>query len=236
MARPSASYSRAPFLGGLALLAAAAFAASPLAQAPAPDVQVLDGTTVIPIGDSVAFGSTPPGVAVSKTVTVKNTGTANLLVSEAISVPQGFTLMQYFPGVPNAILGTAGQVNNVNPAYTIAPNDTATFVVALNSATPGSYSGLVSFNNNVTGKNPYSFTVSGTVTGSSPVRIIDDGDAGFTYTSGWFPNYPGDSGKVPYQGDLTWANPGTGTEVATWTFTGLTAGQYKVAATWAGFS
>jgi YD repeat-containing protein len=62
---------------------------------------------------------------------------------------------------------------------------------------------------------------------ASPPSIIDDGDAGFTTTSGFFP-FPGQG----YQDDVSFAAPGSGAESATWTFAGLTPGLYRVAATW----
>lgn len=58
-------------------------------------------------------------------------------------------------------------------------------------------------------------------------QIRDDGDAGFTATSGFFP-VPGQG----FQSDVRFAFPGTGTETATWNFTSLTPGLYRVSATW----
>jgi uncharacterized protein (DUF1800 family) len=217
-------------------LAAAALVASVPAQSGSPSIQVLNGTTVIPQNGSVSYGSTGVGVPSSITFTVQNTGTANLLVSEAISVPLGFTLMTNFPGVPDSSLGT-----NV-PAFTIAPNASATFTVALNSATAGNFSGPVSFQTNVAGQNPFVFNVSGTVGSPPTVRIVDDSDAGFTASSGWVPNYTqvGASGRTPFQGTLTYANPtatpGTATETAQWTVTGLQPGTYRVSASWVGYN
>src|SRR5262249_18713782 len=93
---------------------------------------------------------------------------------------------------------------------------------------------------NVTGKNPFVFQVTGqTALSVGPsVRYVDDAGAGFSATSGWNPGYfqVGTSGAVPFQQSLTWANPGTGTEVATWSFSGLLPGQYKVSATWVGYT
>src|SRR5262245_57343484 len=217
-----------------ALLTATALAASLLAQTGSPDIQVLNGTAVVAPNATVSFGSTPVGVAKAITFTVKNTGAAALLVSEAITVPPGFTLMASFPGVPDANLSTSPHV----PGFTIAPGATATFIVALNSATAGGFAGNVSFQTNVTGKNPFVFRVTGTVVPPPAVRAVDDKDAGFTFTAGWTQGYTevGASGKLPFRRTLTWAFPGTGTETATWTFTGLQPGDYKVAATWAGYS
>jgi uncharacterized protein (DUF1800 family) len=226
------------------LLAVLAGASLLLAQSGSPGIQVSNGG-VIPPGGTVNFPNTAMGVASPITFTVTNTGSAPLLVGEVISVPQGFTLMANFPGVPNALFGPNTNVNSV-PAYTIAPSATATFTVALNSATPGTFTGPVSFATNVTGTNPFTFTVTGTVTGTSSttgmVSYSDDNDQSFSATSGWVADYTaaGTSGAVPFEQYLAWANPtptpGTPTETATWTFTGLSPGQYKVAASWVGYS
>src|SRR5712692_7067655 len=98
MARPSSS-SRTRYTAWLlAPLVAAAVGVTLLAQPNAPDIQVLDGTTTINLNDTNAFTATPVGTANSKTFTVKNTGNADLLVGETISVPQGFTVMANLPG------------------------------------------------------------------------------------------------------------------------------------------
>jgi autotransporter-associated beta strand protein len=61
---------------------------------------------------------------------------------------------------------------------------------------------------------------------STPI-ISDDGDATFSATSGFF-SFPGQG----FQDDVSFAEAGTGSETATWTFTGLTPGLYRIAATW----
>src|SRR5262249_22302102 len=139
--------------------------------------------TVVPPNGTVAFANTPVGVALSKTFTVKNTGTATLLVSEAVSTPLGFTLMASFAGVPTDLLP-----NNV-PAFKIDPGASATFTVALNSATAGDFSGPITFQTNVTGKNPMTFNVTGSALPPPSTRFVDDTGAGFTFTAGWTPGY-----------------------------------------------
>jgi hypothetical protein len=64
---------------------------------------------------------------------------------------------------------------------------------------------------------------------TDPAAIIDDGDAGFSATSNFFPAT--DQG---FQGDLAFANPdpGVGGEEATWTFTTLPPGVNRISATW----
>src|SRR5262249_39629878 len=75
----------------------------------------------------------------------------------------------------------------------------------------------------------FNFTVTA-VAGTGPfVQIIDDGDA-----VGWFatPGFSSTPAGPGFQGDRSFAAPGTGSEAAVWTFTGLTAGIYRIAATW----
>ena len=61
-----------------------------------------------------------------------------------------------------------------------------------------------------------------------PSEIIDNGDAGFTLAGDWTA-----SAGVGYQGDLEYSAAGSGSDVAAWTFAGLTPGaSYRVSATW----
>jgi hypothetical protein len=63
--------------------------------------------------------------------------------------------------------------------------------------------------------------------GDVPVQIIDNGDAGFATTGDWTA-FPGQG----YQSDVHFSGSGAGADVATWTFTALTPGLYRVSATW----
>lgn len=60
-----------------------------------------------------------------------------------------------------------------------------------------------------------------------PVALIDDGDTGYTQTGG-FTSFPGQG----FNGDVSYAPAGTGSESATFTFAGLATGIYRVSATW----
>jgi hypothetical protein len=114
---------------------------------PAPEIQVLDGATDIPDDTgAVSFGSTSVGAPVSKTFTVRNTGTADLTLSPVISVPAGFTVTAGFG------------------AATLAPGTSTTFTVRLDATTADVFSGPLSFGNNDADENPFNFTLSGTVT------------------------------------------------------------------------
>jgi uncharacterized protein (DUF1800 family) len=212
----------------LAPLAALLIGLSLLAQPNAPIIQVSDGGTVIANNGSDAYSPTRMGVDNSKTFTVTNNGNADLLVSETISVPVGFTLMKNFPGVPNALL-------NGTPAYTISAGTSATFTftVALNSATAGDFSGPVTLMSNDPNNGTFTFNVTGTVLEPPTVRIVDDLDAGFTATAGWTAVTP-TSGTPPFNLEMQTAPAGTGTQTATWTLSGLDPSDYHVAMTWPG--
>src|SRR5207253_1625110 len=60
-----------------------------------------------------------------------------------------------------------------------------------------------------------------------PVVIIDDGDSGFSKVGSWKT-----AAGQGYQSDITFTAAGTGARQASWTFSGLTPGQYRVSATW----
>jgi hypothetical protein len=184
-----------------------------------PEIRVFDG--LAPPGSKgvhdnfglVLYGSTPVGVAKAKTFTVKNTGNADLLLKEPIKVPAGFTLMQSF--------GTTK----------VAPGKTTTFVIALNSATAGSFAGQVSFGTNDSNENPFNFFVAGVSEAPPSLRIVDNGDPGFNVVGKWQRHTGGG-----FQQDYHHIAAGTGQNSATWTFTGLATGQYRVFATWAASS
>ncbi len=59
------------------------------------------------------------------------------------------------------------------------------------------------------------------------MQYLDDGVPGSAATAGW-QVYNG----AGWQGDMRYKAAGSGAEAATWTFTGLVSGQYRVSATW----
>lgn len=117
----------------------------------APEIVVLDGTTNIADNTgSVNFGSTTVGMPLTRTFTIRNTGTANLTIGTLAALPAGFTLVGTFP------------------SGTIAANGSTTFQIRLTAAAAGSFSGTLSFTNNDSDENPFNFTISGTVTAPPP--------------------------------------------------------------------
>jgi hypothetical protein len=178
---------------------------APIPQGASP--QVLDGTTTVADGTgSVSMGSTALGTPLTKTFTVENLGTQALTLSGPIVLPAGFSLVSGFG------------------ATTLAPRASTTFTVRLDGTTPGAYSGQVSFGTNDPNNNPYTFSLSGTV---STVNIIDDSNPGYTNTGSW--TLFNGSG---YLGDVHYATGRTGADVSSWTFGNLAPGQYRVSVTW----
>ncbi len=176
----------------------------------APEIQVFLGTTAIADGaGNVDFGTTLPGTPVTRTFTVRNSGTQTLTLSQPISVPAGFTLASTFDST------------------SLAPGGSTTFAVRLDAAAAGTFSGQISFGNNDADENPFNFSVSGIVSSVPAPMILDNLQAGFSTTAGWA-FYPGQG----YQNGVHYFSNGGGSDVATWTFSGLNPGQYRVSATW----
>ncbi|MEH1882163.1 choice-of-anchor D domain-containing protein, partial [Nostoc sp.] len=112
---------------------------------PAPEIQVLNGTVDIADGSTTAisFGDVVAGNTLTKTFTIKNTGTAALNLSN-LKLPDGFSLVGTLP-------------------TSVAANASTAITVALNTTTPGTYSGSFTLNNNDTNESPFDFAISGIV-------------------------------------------------------------------------
>ncbi len=172
-----------------------------------PEIVVSQGAMDITDGvTSIAYNPTTVGAPVTLTYTVENQGGTDLHLAEPIEVPAGFTVVNSF-----------GQT-------TLAPQQTTTFEVRLDANRPGLYGGDVVFYNSDNDENPFSFAVTGNVA----TGVIDDGDPGFVPSGGWT-SVVGEG----YQNDVTYSAAGSGSDTATWRFTGLTPGTvYQVATTW----
>ena len=110
-----------------------------------PEIEVLNGT--VDIADestnAIDFGDTTVGNTLTKTFTIKNTGVATLNLSN-LNLPNGFSLVGTLPA-------------------SVAVNASTTISVALNSTTPGTYSGNFSLNNNDSNESPFDFAISGII-------------------------------------------------------------------------
>ncbi|QLE41018.1 choice-of-anchor D domain-containing protein [Nostoc sp. C052] len=129
---------------GTALIDIGAYEA-PHISVTAPEIQVLNGTVDIADGSTTAinFGDVTVGNTLTKTFTIKNTGTAALNLSN-LQLPNGFSLVGTLP-------------------TSVAANASTTISVVLNTTTPGTYSGSFSLNNNDSNESPFDFAISGTV-------------------------------------------------------------------------
>ncbi|WP_445634909.1 Right handed beta helix domain-containing protein [Nostoc sp. DSM 114161] len=113
--------------------------------APTPEIQVLNGTVDIADGTTTAinFGDAIVGNTLTKTFTIKNTGTAALNLSN-LKLPDGFSLVGTLP-------------------TSVAANASTTITVGLNTTTPGTYGGTLILSNNDSNESPFDFAISGTV-------------------------------------------------------------------------
>lgn len=182
----------------------------------APQIQVHEGTSIPPgasgIPDNtgiVTFEATRVATPKAKTFTVRNAGTANLLLTEPIQLPPGFTLVSSFGST------------------LVPPGGSTTFAVALNAATAGRLSGPLTFLTNDSARRVFDFTLIGPSLPPPSLVFVNDGHAGFNPTGTWT-TLP----QLGFQGDVHISGPGTGTNRATWSFTGLVPGFYRVSATW----
>ncbi|MBW4680058.1 MAG: DUF4347 domain-containing protein [Microcoleus vaginatus WJT46-NPBG5] len=116
----------------------------------APEIAVLEATTNIVDGSTTAldFGTTTVGTAISKTFTINNTGTSDLVLSNLV-LPTGFTVVGTLP----ATVAAAGQ---------------ATFSVQLDASVAGTSAGEISFTTNDSDENPFNFAIAGTATDLTP--------------------------------------------------------------------
>ncbi|MEH1845045.1 MAG: choice-of-anchor D domain-containing protein [Nostoc sp.] len=113
--------------------------------APAPEIQVLNGTYNIADGTTTAisFGNTSAGNTLTKTFTIKNTGTAALNLNN-LKLPDGFSLVGTLP-------------------KSVAANDSTTISVALDTITPGDYGGSLILDNNDSNESSFDFAIKGTI-------------------------------------------------------------------------
>ncbi len=123
------------------------------------EINVTGNTYTIVNGNSVPtttygtiFTTTNLGTPVTKTYTIQNTGTGDLLIS----------------GITITGLNAAEFSVTTAPSDTVAPSSSTTFVVTLDATVGGSRTAIINIMNNDTDESLYSFTVKG------GVRTIDN--------------------------------------------------------------
>lgn len=188
----------------------------PTSQSSLPEISVTTSGANLLDGGTLSFGSTTRNSAITRVVTVKNVGGGTLnLTPLSTSLPAGYTL-----------------VSNITSTRLTAGQSTS-FTVRLNATQTGSFGGGIALTNNDANERPFNLTLNGFVgqVASSPVapstQILDNGSAGFTTSGAW--QLSTGTGNAS---DTHWIANGATSSVATWNFTGLAPGQYRVAATW----
>ncbi|MEC4802854.1 MAG: choice-of-anchor D domain-containing protein [Jaaginema sp. PMC 1079.18] len=125
---------------------------------PLPEIEVYDGSTSILDNTTTALnlGNVVVGTPITKAFTIKNSGTADLTLSNP-QLPTGFSLVG-------------------NLANTIASGQQATLQIQVDAATAGDYSGEISFTTNDSDENPFNFAIAAKVTATPEPEIqIFDG-------------------------------------------------------------
>ncbi|QDT84158.1 hypothetical protein MalM14_18100 [Gimesia chilikensis] len=181
-------------------------------DAPAPPSILVDGHP-----GGIDFGTTELLTDLTRTFEITNTGSAALDISNIV-IPAGFTTTLV--------------------AQSVAAGDTISFEITMDSDSFGDRSGLFSFDTNDVDEATFNLLLHGQV---SNVVIIDNGDADFSATPGFELYDSGvNRGSAGFEGDIAGAIPNqpgfipppAGTDTATWTFTGLANGFYRVSTTW----
>src|SRR3569623_1023923 len=102
-------------------------------QTPEADLALCDGSTEIDAtSGTVDFGLAQLGASVDKTFTIKNIGTADLLLPHSLSLPSGYRMVSL-------------------ASTDIAPGGSASLVLELVGGSRGTYSGAASINTNMPG-------------------------------------------------------------------------------------
>lgn len=130
-------------------------AAQILVRGGSPLTSIADGDNSASLTDGSDFGTLNVGDVIAHTFNVRNDGAANLTLG-SLSLPTGFTL--------NAGFGLT----------TLAPGESTTFIVGVNTAVAGIYAGDVSFTTNDATATTYNFALHAVVV-PAPAAI----EAGF---------------------------------------------------------
>jgi hypothetical protein len=114
---------------------------------PAPEIQVLDGSADIADNTgSVNLGSVLVGSTLTRTFTIRNQGTQDLLLGAAISLPTGYSLTAPWSGA------------------TLSPGASTSFTVAVDTSIARTLTGSISLATNDSDENPFNFSITATVT------------------------------------------------------------------------
>ena len=166
-------------------------------------VSIVDGDDTPSTSNDTDFGIVFKNQISARTYTVTNGGEETLTLG-SVSVPIGYSLIE-------------GLVTS------LAPGDSDTFTVGLDTSSSANKSGEIVFASSDNG--PFNFAITATV----ERYIIDDGDAGYEEIGDlWLDSTVTDT----YQGDSRYHIADSGSAEARWEFTDLVAGDYEVLASW----
>ncbi len=174
----------------------------------------VDGVGALASGGTVNFGNAVIGTSINRTITILNsgTGTLNLTALNASTLPAGFSI-----------------VSNLGKT-TLTAGQSTTLVLRMSPSAAGNLGGTIVLTNNDSNEGAYQIRLSGTATTPPTVsQTIDDGNAGSSTTGTWAIRT-----NVGRGADVRVAKATGPTSVATFDFTGLTNGTYRVLANWTG--
>ncbi len=171
------------------------------------DAQILSSFGEVSEDGTFDMGRTLLGVPVSETFVVRNSGTASIGVSPPATLPGGFLLAEGFS------------------TTSLAPGQSVSFTITLDAQNEDRFAGEILLPVSGTSVDSLRFVVEGLV--APAPQIVDNGDAGFATVGEWT-RWAGQG----HAGDVHESFPGTGADVASWTFGDLLPGSYRVAATW----
>jgi hypothetical protein len=180
-------------------------------------VSIADGDATPTLTDGTHFGTVDTG-SMTRTFTIRNTGTATLVLGGS-------------PRVQISGTAAADFVVTSQPAGTVAAGGSTTFQVKFTPKATGARVSQVTIANNDGDEAPHNFTISGVgATTTTTEWILDDGDTGFATVGAWGVG----TASGTYQGDQRYSAKGTGADQANWAISGLPAGSYEVFVRWAG--
>ena len=132
-----------------------------------PEIQVSESGRLIADGTSVLDLSTTTGLAQSRTFTVDNIGTDDLVLSEPITVSGGFSLLSGFGST------------------VLSPGESTSFEIGIDALTEGNFAGGISFGSNDSDEDPFDIQLTASVTPPPTSQIVDNGDPGVVSTGNW---------------------------------------------------
>jgi hypothetical protein len=195
-----------------------------------PEISVRLNGAELSDGAAVSLGTTTVGTAISRTFSVTNTGAGTLSLTPLSTSgwPSGISLASNLS--TTSLIGGQSATFTIRYSATVAGSTSGTIAIKSNDADEASFELRLSAS--ATASIATSTTPTTTTTSASLVkRIIDNGAAGHSRSSGWTTS----TGRG-VASDIDQSAKGTGANSSTWSFTTLPSGIYQVYASWTGGS